>query len=85
MGAEAIRPAGQRTGCPGQLYNLAKDPGETKNLYNEHPGYRKSTERKTGGIQKERPQPPLRRSILKGELNLGDVFFGLPRKIIPVL
>ena len=23
--------------APGQLYNLAKDPGETKNLYNEHP------------------------------------------------
>jgi arylsulfatase A-like enzyme len=24
-------------GAPGQLYNLAKDPGETKNLYNKHP------------------------------------------------
>ena len=23
--------------APGQLYNLAKDPGETKNLYNEYP------------------------------------------------
>lgn len=23
--------------APGQLYNLADDPGETKNLYNEHP------------------------------------------------
>jgi len=23
--------------APGQLYNLASDPGETHNLYNEHP------------------------------------------------
>ena len=23
--------------APGQLYNLANDPGETTNLYNEHP------------------------------------------------
>ena len=23
--------------APGQLYNLADDPGETSNLYNEHP------------------------------------------------
>ena len=23
--------------APGQLYDLAKDPGETKNLYNDHP------------------------------------------------
>ena len=23
--------------APGQLYNLADDPGETRNLYNEHP------------------------------------------------
>ena len=22
---------------PGQLYNLAKDPGETNNLYSKHP------------------------------------------------
>ena len=25
------------TGTPGQLYNLDKDPGETTNLYLEHP------------------------------------------------
>jgi hypothetical protein len=24
-------------GAAGQLYDLAKDPGETTNLYNEHP------------------------------------------------
>jgi arylsulfatase A-like enzyme len=24
-------------GAPGQLYDLAKDPGETTNLYDEHP------------------------------------------------
>jgi arylsulfatase A-like enzyme len=36
-GLKAYALAAGNEGAPGQLYNLAEDPGETRNLYHEHP------------------------------------------------
>ena len=40
------------TDAPGQLYNLATDPGETKNLYHEHPGIVKRLKEKLEEFKK---------------------------------
>ena len=31
------RDSGPKPGSPGQLYNIAKDPGEQNNLWDQHP------------------------------------------------
>ena len=40
------------TDAPGQIYNLATDPGETKNLYYEHPGIVKRLKEKLEEFKK---------------------------------
>ena len=40
------------TDALGQLYNLATDPGETKNLYHEHPGIVKKLKEKLEEFKK---------------------------------
>ena len=51
--------------APGQLYNLADDPGETKNLYNEHP---EIVEQEVGGVSFKHCRSEHRKEVGRAKL-----------------
>ena len=51
--------------APGQLYDLATDPGETHNLYSKNPAIVESDDGATGSLQEERTKRSVTSTTIK--------------------
>ncbi len=49
----------QAVDAPGQLYNLKQDPGETQNLYHQHPEIVEKLKRQLDSLIKEGRSAPI--------------------------